>query len=73
MLGFLAAPDPAGGQAPGHVSRVGIIHLGGRFEVLVDGLRQELRELGLEEGQHFVLDIRDTKRITTLQAARLQW
>jgi ABC-type uncharacterized transport system substrate-binding protein len=28
---------------------------------LVDGLRQGLRELGLKEGKHIVLDIRDTK------------
>jgi putative ABC transport system substrate-binding protein len=29
--------------------------------VVVDGLRQGLRELGLEEGKGIVLDVRDTK------------
>ena len=62
LLGSLAAPGPAGGaQPPGTVQRVGIIHHGGLYQVLIDGLRQGLRELGLEEGKHVVLDIRDTK------------
>src|SRR2546426_10477515 len=60
-LGPLIAPYAAGGQTPGHVSRVGIIFSGGSYQVLVDGLRQGLRELGLEEGKYVVLDIRDTK------------
>ncbi len=59
MLGPLSAPSAAGGQTLGHVYRVGIILPGGPYHVLVDGLRQGLRELGLEEGKHFVLDIRD--------------
>jgi ABC-type uncharacterized transport system substrate-binding protein len=29
--------------------------------VVADGLRQGRRELGLEEGKHFVLDLRDTR------------
>jgi putative ABC transport system substrate-binding protein len=60
-LGPLIAPYVAGGQTPGHVYRVGIIHLGGEWPTLVDGLRQGLRELGLDEGKHIALDIRDTK------------
>jgi ABC-type uncharacterized transport system substrate-binding protein len=60
-LGPLIVPYAAGGQTAGHVYRVGIILLGGPYHVLVDGLRQGLRELGLEEGKHFVLDIRDRK------------
>ncbi|MBI4169201.1 MAG: ABC transporter substrate-binding protein [Acidobacteria bacterium] len=40
---------------------MGIIHHGGEYQVFVDGLRQGLRELGLEEGKHVALDIRDTK------------
>jgi len=61
-LGPLIAPYAgAGGQTPGNVHRVGIIHLSGHHHVVVDGLRQGLRELGLEEGKHIVLDIRDTK------------
>jgi len=40
---------------------VGIIHFSGHHHVVVDGLRQGLRELGLEEGKHIVLDIREIK------------
>src|SRR5712692_3895673 len=47
------------GQAK--VPRVGVIFHGGEFDTVVQGLRDGLRELGLEEGKHFVLDIRDTK------------
>jgi putative ABC transport system substrate-binding protein len=69
MLGLLAAPYAAGGQTPGKVYRVGIIHLGGPYHVLVDGLRQGLRELGLEEGKHIVLDIRATSDLKAVEEA----
>jgi putative ABC transport system substrate-binding protein len=41
--------------------RVGVIHQGGPFKAVVDGLRDGLKQSGLEEGKHFVLDIRDAK------------
>src|SRR5262249_41048537 len=47
------------GQTP-TVHRVGVIHLSGHHQVVVDGLREGLHDLGLEEGKHFVLDIRET-------------
>src|SRR5215831_1086083 len=60
MFAILGAPLAAGGQTPGTVPHVGVIYFsGGRFHVWVDGLRQGLRELGLEEGKHLVLDIRE--------------
>lgn len=43
------------------VPRVGVILQGGPWYAIVDGLREGLRELGLLEGKHFVLDIRDTR------------
>jgi ABC-type uncharacterized transport system substrate-binding protein len=43
------------------VFRVGVIHEGGVFNATVAGLRSGLRELGLEEGKHLVLEIRDVK------------
>jgi hypothetical protein len=49
-LGLLATPDGARGQTRGSVHRVGVIHISGHHHVVVDGLRQGLRELGLEEG-----------------------
>lgn len=43
------------------VYRVGAIHQGGPIKAIVDGLRDGLKQSGLEEGKQFVLDIRDTK------------
>jgi putative tryptophan/tyrosine transport system substrate-binding protein len=43
------------------VYRVGVIHQGGPYKAVVDGLQDALRQLGLEEGKHFLLDIRDSK------------
>ena len=43
------------------VYRVGVIHQGGPYKAVVDGLRDGLRQSGMEEGKHFVLDIRDAK------------
>ena len=43
------------------VYRIGVILQGGPFYAAIDGLRDGLRELGLEEGKQFVLHIRDTK------------
>lgn len=41
--------------------RVGVIHEGGSFKEVVDGLRDGLRTQGFEEGKQFILDIRDVK------------
>jgi putative ABC transport system substrate-binding protein len=43
------------------VYRIGVIHEGGPFTAAVDGLKDGLRELGLEEGKQYLLDIRDVK------------
>jgi ABC-type uncharacterized transport system substrate-binding protein len=43
------------------VYRVGVIHQGGPYGAVVDGLRDGLRQLGYEEGKQIVLEIRDTK------------
>jgi putative tryptophan/tyrosine transport system substrate-binding protein len=47
------------GQAK--VYRVGVILQGGVTYTAVDGLREGLKELGLEEEKHFLLEIRDAK------------
>jgi putative tryptophan/tyrosine transport system substrate-binding protein len=47
------------GQAKVH--RVGVLLPGGPLYEAIDGLRNGLKELGLEEGKQFVLAIRDTK------------
>ena len=51
------------------VYRVGVITLGGTYNAAIDGLREGLRELGLEEGKQFVLHVRDTKGDRTLVEA----
>jgi putative tryptophan/tyrosine transport system substrate-binding protein len=43
------------------VYRVGVIHQGGPYGAVVDGLRDGLKQSGYEEGKHIVLEIRDTK------------
>ncbi len=57
---LLVAVPLAQAQQP-KVYRVGVLLAGEAWYEIVDGLRVGLRELGLEEGKHFVLEIRDTK------------
>lgn len=61
LLGVLAVP-PTGVAQPVPVHRVGVVHQGGGdYESAMDGLREGLRELGLEEGKQIVLHVRDVK------------
>ncbi len=60
VLGLLAAPLAADAQQA-RVHRVGVIHAGGLYAQAIDGLRDGLKQLGLEESKHLVLDIRDMK------------
>jgi putative ABC transport system substrate-binding protein len=46
---------------PTKVFRVGVIHQGGPYKTVVDGLQDGLRQLGLEEGKQFLLNVRDSK------------
>jgi putative ABC transport system substrate-binding protein len=43
------------------IHRVGVILPGGFYYAALDGLREGLKELGLEEGKQYVLEIRDAK------------
>ena len=43
------------------IYRVGVIFEGGSFSKVVDGLKDGLKELGLQEGKRYVLEIRDLK------------
>ncbi len=66
ILGFLAIVGVLGCGAiaeaqQGKIYRVGVIHQGGQFSAIVDGLRAGLKELGYEEGKLIHLDIRDAK------------
>jgi putative ABC transport system substrate-binding protein len=50
----------AGAQQP-KLNRVGVVHQGGPYQAVVDGLMDGLKNLGLKEGKHFVLEVRDAK------------
>ena len=52
-------PRPAGAQGPGKIQRVGVIHVSGHHREVLDGLRQGLAELGLEEGKHIAFEVRE--------------
>ena len=51
----------AGGAQQARVYRVGVVVLGGPYASAVDGLRDGLRELGLEEDKQLVLHVHDGK------------
>ena len=58
---FLLMTIASADAQPGKGFRVGVILQGGPYYDVIDGLREGLRQLGLEEGKHLVLEIRDTK------------
>jgi ABC-type uncharacterized transport system substrate-binding protein len=43
------------------IYRVGIVHEGGPYTAVVDGLKDGLKELGFAEGRHYVLEIRNLR------------
>ncbi len=60
ILALFAAPLAAEAQQP-RIYRVGVVHQGGMYSQTVDGLRDGLRELGLEEGKGLLLQVHDAK------------
>jgi putative tryptophan/tyrosine transport system substrate-binding protein len=46
---------------PAKVYRVGVVHEGGPYNAMIDGLKDGLKELGFAEGKQYVLEIRDVK------------
>jgi putative ABC transport system substrate-binding protein len=60
ILALLALPLEGETQQP-RVYRVGVVFQGGPYASGVDGLREGLRESGLEEGKQFVLHVREGK------------
>jgi putative ABC transport system substrate-binding protein len=60
ILALFALPHAVEAQQA-RVYRVGVVLLGGPYSSTIDGLRDGLRELGLEEGKRFVLHVRDGK------------
>jgi len=60
LLAFCALPLVVEAQQA-RVYRVGVVLEGGLYFSAVDGLRDGLKELGLEEGKLLALDVRDAK------------
>ena len=61
---------PAAEAQQARAYRVGVILQGGPYFQAVDGLREGLRELGLEEGKQITLYVRDAKGdLKTVEAA----
>jgi putative ABC transport system substrate-binding protein len=60
LAGLLALVFANPSSAQPRVYRIGVIDLGGPYAQVVDGLREGLRDLGLEEGKQYALLIRDT-------------
>ena len=63
---LLLAFCPSADAQQSKLYHVGIIHHGGPYMAVVDGLQDGLRELGYETGKHIRLEIRDTKSDTKL-------
>jgi putative ABC transport system substrate-binding protein len=62
LLGFacLALLPHADAQSP-KLHRIGVIHSGGAFEAALRGMVVGLKDVGLVEGKHYVLHVRDTR------------
>ena len=71
-LGVLAGSRAAEAQ-PARVYQVGVVIQGGSaYYLAVDGFRDGLRELGLEDGKQLVLHVRDAKGdLKAVEAAAL--
>jgi putative ABC transport system substrate-binding protein len=61
VLLALAFGAPSSIFAQARMHRVGVVLLGNPHALTVVGLRDGLRELGLEEGRHVVFDVRDVE------------
>lgn len=57
--GIVARPASVAAQTAG--SRVGVLHPGGQYATVVDGLREGLKQQGLEEPSNLVLVVRTTR------------
>jgi len=61
LLVYLGGVAPTAHAQEAKLHRVGVILPGGFYYAAIDGLREGLKELGLEEGKQYVLEIRDVK------------
>ena len=61
LLAALLLPLVAHAQPSGKVHRIGVIHLGGAYEAVLEGMRIGMKDAGLAEGKHFILHVRNTR------------
>jgi putative tryptophan/tyrosine transport system substrate-binding protein len=58
-LAILGVWPGAAAETPARIPRVGVVIQGGPYQAAVDGLRDGLKDVGLHEGQHLTLVVRD--------------
>jgi putative ABC transport system substrate-binding protein len=65
VLALSSLAPPAGAQGT-RVYRIGVVEQGGPYSEAIEGLREGLREGGLEEGKHYALKVTDAKGVITV-------
>ncbi|HJV11986.1 MAG TPA: hypothetical protein VJ690_10830, partial [Burkholderiales bacterium] len=58
---LLLLPVPLSSAAQQRLYRIGVLLYGGVYYAALDGVRERLKQLGLEEGKHYVLHLREAK------------
>jgi putative tryptophan/tyrosine transport system substrate-binding protein len=59
----------ADAQQADKLQRIGVVHAGGAYQRMVDGLRDGLRESGLQERKNFVLHEREVRDLKAVEPA----
>ena len=62
LLALSLVAPPAGAQGA-RVYRIGVVEQGGPYGLAIEGLKEGLREGGLEEGKHYALKVIDAKGV----------
>ena len=61
LLALSASAGPLASRAQTGIKRVGVVYQGGPFEVSIEGLREGLKRIGLEEGRDIALLLRNVR------------
>jgi hypothetical protein len=69
----IARPIAARAQEPGKVKRIGFLRVGAPTASFIDGFRQGLRELGLIERRHFVIEFGLAQSAAQMPSAAASW
>jgi len=71
LLALSVVAPPAGAQGA-RVYRIGVVEQGGPYGLAIEGLREGLREGGLEEGRHYTLQVINAKGVLKAAEAAAQ-